>query len=83
MATALAPAALHADPAPIIDHPAKGGMPKLMLGAIGVVYGDIGTSPLYAMQATLDQRYHLGANILDLYGIVSLIFWGFVFVVTV
>ena len=83
MATALAPAALHADPAPIIDHPAKGGMPKLMLGAIGVVYGDIGTSPLYAMQATLDQRYHLGANILDLYGIVSLIFWAFVFVVTV
>ena len=28
-------------------------LPKLMLGAIGVVYGDIGTSPLYALQATL------------------------------
>jgi KUP system potassium uptake protein len=58
-------------------------LPKLMLGAIGVVYGDIGTSPLYAMQATLDPRYHLGINIVDLYGLVSLIFWTFIFVVTI
>jgi KUP system potassium uptake protein len=55
----------------------------LMLGAIGVVYGDIGTSPLYALQATLDPRYHLGINVTDLYGIVSLIFWAFVFVITI
>jgi len=55
----------------------------MMLGAIGVVYGDIGTSPLYALQATLDPRYHLGINITDLYGIVSLIFWAFVFVITI
>ena len=54
-----------------------------MLGAIGVVYGDIGTSPLYALQATLDRRYHLAVNVTDLYGIVSLIFWSFVFVVTI
>ena len=32
----------------------------LTLGALGVVFGDIGTSPLYALQATLDPRYHLG-----------------------
>jgi len=55
----------------------------MMLGAIGVVYGDIGTSPLYALQATLDPRYHLGINVTDLYGIVSLIFWAFVFVITI
>ncbi len=55
----------------------------LTLGALGVVFGDIGTSPLYALQATLDPRYHLRAAVTDLYGIVSLIFWGFVFVVTV
>src|SRR5207237_8953191 len=61
----------------------KEALPKLMLGAIGVVYGDIGTSPLYAMQATLDPRYHLRTNITDLYGIVSLIFWAFVFVITI
>jgi len=54
-----------------------------MLGAIGVVYGDIGTSPLYALQATMDPRYHLNASVLDLYGLVSLIFWSFIFVVTI
>jgi len=64
-------------------HGHKDALPKLMLGAIGVVYGDIGTSPLYALQATLDPRYHLAPQVTDLYGIVSLIFWSFVFVVTV
>ena len=55
----------------------------LTLGALGVVFGDIGTSPLYALQATLDPRYHLATSVTDLYGVVSLIFWLFVFVVTV
>ena len=64
-------------------HGHKDALPKLMLGAIGVVYGDIGTSPLYALQATLDPRYHLAPQVTDLYGIVSLIFWSFVFVVTI
>jgi len=64
-------------------HSPNETLPKLMLGAIGVVYGDIGTSPLYAVQATLDRRYHLALDITDLYGIVSLIFWSFVTVVTI
>ena len=55
----------------------------LTLGALGVVFGDIGTSPLYAFQATLDPRYHLQTVVTDLYGIASLIFWSFVFVVTI
>ena len=55
----------------------------LTLGALGVVFGDIGTSPLYAFQATLDPRYHLNLVVTDLYGIASLIFWSFVFVVTI
>ena len=59
-----------------------GSLSRLTVGAIGVVFGDIGTSPLYALQATLDPRYHLGINVTDLYGIVSLIFWSFIFVVT-
>jgi KUP system potassium uptake protein len=61
----------------------KSSFSTLTLGAVGVVYGDIGTSPLYALQATLDPRYHLGINVTDLYGIISLIFWSFVFVVTI
>ena len=69
--------------APATHHGHKDALPKLMLGAIGVVYGDIGTSPLYALQATLDPRYHLAPQVTDLYGIVSLIFWSFVFVVTI
>ncbi|HTI30834.1 MAG TPA: potassium transporter Kup [Sphingomonas sp.] len=61
----------------------KSSFSALTLGAVGVVFGDIGTSPLYALQATLDPRYHLGINMTDLYGIISLIFWSFVFVVTI
>ena len=76
-----------ASPAILVDanavaHP-PAGQAALTLGALGVVFGDIGTSPLYALQATLDPRYHLGVNLIDLYGIVSLIFWSFVFVVTI
>jgi KUP system potassium uptake protein len=63
------------------DH--RSSRAALTLGALGVVFGDIGTSPLYALQATLDPRYSLTTTITDLYGIISLIFWAFVFVVTV
>jgi KUP system potassium uptake protein len=69
------------DRAPVAHPPS--GQAALTLGALGVVFGDIGTSPLYALQATLDPRYHLGIDVTDLYGIVSLIFWSFVFVVTI
>src|SRR3569833_1417385 len=65
------------------SHAPDQALSKLMLGAVGVVYGDIGTSPLYALQATLAPRYHLGVNVADLFGLVSLIFWAFVFVVTI
>jgi len=66
------------------DHAHIGGsFSTLMIGATGVVFGDIGTSPLYALQATLDKRYNLQTNITDLFGIVSLIFWTFIFVVTI
>ena len=80
MAT-LASTEFAAESEPASHH--RGGQAALTLGALGVVFGDIGTSPLYALQATLDPRYHLGINVLDLYGIVSLIFWTFIFVVTI
>jgi KUP system potassium uptake protein len=65
------------------DHRSGGSRAALTLGALGVVFGDIGTSPLYALQATLDPRYHLRTVVTDLYGIVSLIVWSFVFVITI
>ena len=73
-----------ASAAPAAASPAhSSSRAALTLGALGVVFGDIGTSPLYALQATLDPRYHLTTSVTDLYGVVSLIFWLFVFVVTV
>src|ERR1700761_6880923 len=56
----------------------------LTLGALGVVFGDIGTSPLYAMQQTAQAASggHL-PGMAAVYGSVSLIFWALVVVVTV
>jgi KUP system potassium uptake protein len=74
------PSAPESDPS---GSPHPSSRAALTLGALGVVFGDIGTSPLYALQATLDPRYRLVTNVTDLYGVVSLIFWLFVFVVTI
>ena len=59
------------------------GRVLLALGALGVVYGDIGTSPLYAEQVTL--TYHAARHVdpTTIYGIVSLIFWAITVVVSV
>ena len=55
---------------------------SVMLGVLGVVYGDIGTSPLYAFKATLAHFKHDGVDSGDVLGILSLIFWSLVLVVT-
>ncbi len=49
--------------------------------AIGIVYGDIGTSPLYAFQVALGATGHATPTPDDVLGIVSLIFWAIIFVV--
>ena len=54
----------------------------ILLGVLGVVYGDIGTSPLYALKATLDHVKHDGLDDSDVLGILSLIFWSLLLVVT-
>ena len=48
---------------------------KLSLGAIGVVFGDIGTSPLYAFRETFVGPHPLALDPLHIYGVISLIFW--------
>ncbi|MBI3438438.1 MAG: potassium transporter Kup [Proteobacteria bacterium] len=60
------------------------GFFALMLGSIGVVYGDIGTSPLYAFKESLAHVMSDGtpATIEEVYGLVSLIFWALMIVVT-
>jgi len=67
------------------DQPghAKGGMPALVVGAIGVVFGDIGTSPLYAFRETFAGHHPLVPDELHVFGVLSLIFWSMMLVVTI
>ena len=53
-----------------------------LLAAIGIVYGDIGTSPLYTMQEVFDAKHGLALNQGNILGIVSLILWGLIFIVS-
>ncbi|HYX47564.1 MAG TPA: KUP/HAK/KT family potassium transporter, partial [Sphingomicrobium sp.] len=53
-----------------------------MLGAIGVVYGDIGTSPLYTMKESFLGPHPLAVDSLHIFGVLSLIFWTLMMIVT-
>ena len=66
------------------DHglAAKGKL-GLVIGAIGVVFGDIGTSPLYAMREALSHSRSGGEAELAVLGTVSLVFWALILVVTI
>src|SRR5699024_350522 len=55
----------------------------LSLAAIGIVYGDIGTSPLYAFRESFHEGYGLSATPANILGILSLIFWALVLVISV
>lgn len=57
-------------------------MRGLTLGAIGVVYGDIGTSPLYAMKEAFVGHHQLAVDLEHIYGVVSLVFWSLLIIVT-
>ena len=67
---------------------AHGGLPKVvtaasLMGVLGVVYGDIGTSPLYAVKATVAIISSKAPSPWEVLGIESLIFWSLILVVTV
>jgi KUP system potassium uptake protein len=63
-------------------HAPSEALPKLMLGAIGVVYGDIGTSPLYTMKESFLGPHPLAVDRLHIFGVLSLIFWTLMMIVT-
>jgi KUP system potassium uptake protein len=63
-------------------HAIGGRVSTLALGAIGVVFGDIGTSPLYAMKEMFVGHHPLPVDILHVFGVLSLIFWSFLIIVT-
>ncbi len=56
---------------------------RLALGALGVVFGDIGTSPLYAFRESFIGAHPLPMDPLQVMGVLSLIFWALILVVTV
>ena len=60
----------------------KSGLAALALGAIGVVYGDIGTSPLYTMQVIFSESTGVPLTQANILGAVSAIFWLLTLVVT-
>jgi KUP system potassium uptake protein len=53
-----------------------------LIGVLGIVYGDIGTSPLYALQASLAFFTKSGLKYEDIFGVLSLIFWALIITVT-
>ena len=66
------------NPAP----PRRAGLGLLTLGAIGVVYGDIGTSPLYTIREIFSPATGVPLDAAHLIGAVSAVFWALMFVVT-
>ncbi|RWY68901.1 potassium transporter Kup [Rhizobium sp. WSM1325] len=67
---------------PELGEETRGGLPSLVLAALGVVYGDIGTSPLYAFREALHATGGSGAHQENVLGILSLIIWALTIVVT-
>ncbi len=60
----------------------KSSLAALTLGAVGIVYGDIGTSPLYTMKEVFSKAHGLALNEANLLGVVSLIVWGLIMIVS-
>jgi len=65
------------------DH-SKAGTAMLSLGALGVVYGDIGTSPLYALREAFNGKGHvMTVDKANVYGICSLAFWSLIIIISI
>ena len=60
----------------------SGGLGMLALAALGVVYGDIGTSPLYAMRESFHGSHAIEPTTINILGVLSLIFWSLIIVIT-
>ena len=65
------------------NHPPSAGLATMSLAALGVVYGDIGTSPLYAIKECFHGLHAITVNQANVLGVLSLVFWSLTVVVTV
>ena len=59
-----------------------GKLLPLIVGAVGVVFGDIGTSPLYAIKECFNGEHGLALNPRNIFGVLSLMFWAMTIVVS-
>jgi KUP system potassium uptake protein len=73
------PAPAHSAPA----HQRRSGLFAISLAALGVVYGDIGTSPIYALRESLHGTHGVAPTPENVLGLLSLIFWALVIVISV
>ncbi|MBV1686674.1 potassium transporter Kup [Novosphingobium sp. G106] len=64
-------------------HAHSESLPALAIGAIGVVFGDIGTSPLYALKESFIGHHPLTVDKAHVFGVLSLIFWTMLLIVTI
>ncbi|MDF8333301.1 potassium transporter Kup [Novosphingobium cyanobacteriorum] len=64
------------------DHHGGQGLGTLAVGAIGVVFGDIGTSPLYSLKESFIGPHPLAVDPAHVFGVLSLVFWTMTFIVT-
>ena len=76
--TLLNPVNLQEDP----DSHKKGSLAAVMLAAIGVVFGDIGTSPLYALKECFDPAHGIAFTPEALFGVIAMMIWSLILVVT-
>jgi KUP system potassium uptake protein len=58
------------------------GTTALAVGALGVVYGDIGTNPLFALREAFVARHHVVISEANVLGLLSLVFWSLIVVIT-
>ncbi|HYD11943.1 MAG TPA: potassium transporter Kup [Allosphingosinicella sp.] len=68
---------------PAGHHHPQSGLIGLAVGAIGIVFGDIGTSPIYAFRETFHGHHQLAGGDLEIIGVLSLIFWSMMIVVAI
>ena len=61
----------------------QGSLAKMAVGAVGIVFGDIGTSPIYAFRETFSGHHTLRPDQLHIFGVLSLIFWSMMVIVTI
>lgn len=58
-------------------------LPFLSLAALGIVYGDIGTSPIYALREAFYAHGEIGIQKANIYGVLSLMFWSLIIVISI